>query len=373
MPLPGLYIHIPFCRWKCNYCNFYSIVSNEDLSSFIKALLKEISLYHHIFKCFDTLCIGGGTPSILSLQNFEEILKEIRKDEMLEEKAEITVEMNPADIGVSYLKSLRQSGVNRLNIGIQSFDDRILQFLGRRHSRKQAIHAIEASIASGYDNIGFDLIYGIPGQTLTTWLETLSLALSYRPQHLSCYQLTLDAETPLGQQFSKNMFTFPGEDEQADFFLRTSEFLEEAGYIHYEVSNFASNAQLVSRHNQKYWRHSPYLGVGPSAHSFNQGKRWWNHRSVRQYIDDLTENKLPVEGFEVLSPEQLTLEALFLGFRTREGIDLLKFERQYHCDLLVEKKDALQGLVAAGLVEMSSSHLRPSRNGLAMADALALI
>ena len=373
MQIPGLYIHIPFCHQKCNYCNFYSIVSVDNLSLFIKVLLKELSLYNQKLKSFDTIYIGGGTPSVLSIQNLEDILAEIRKNYRIMAESELTIEVNPADIDATYLTSLRQLGVNRLNIGIQSFDDSILRFLGRRHNRQQAVHAIDASRTAGFDNIGLDLIYGVPGQTLMTWQETLSQALSFQPQHLSCYQLTLDADTPLGRQCNKGLFELPREGEQADFFMKTSEFLENAGYIHYEVSNFARSKLLVSRHNQKYWQHTPYLGVGPSAHSFVQGKRWWNYRSVRRYIDDLEKNILPIEGSEFLTMEQLRLEAFFLRLRTREGIHLSNFSEQYHYDLLDEKGEILQKLVAAGLIEMNSEHVKPTRTGLAMADALALI
>ena len=185
MQIPGLYIHIPFCHQKCNYCNFYSIVSVDNLSLFIKVLLKELSLYNQKLKSFDTIYIGGGTPSVLSIQNLEDILAEIRKNYRIMAESELTIEVNPADIDATYLTSLRQLGVNRLNIGIQSFDDSILRFLGRRHNRQQAVYAIDASHTAGFDNIGLDLIYGVPGQTLMTWQETLSQALSFQPQHLS--------------------------------------------------------------------------------------------------------------------------------------------------------------------------------------------
>jgi oxygen-independent coproporphyrinogen-3 oxidase len=369
----GLYIHIPFCLQKCNYCNFYSILPSSDLESFIKALLKELSLYSNKFKCFDTIYIGGGTPSILSVQIIAEILKAVRADYLILPETEVTIEVNPGDAGVDYLESLRCLGVNRLNIGIQSFDDAILRFLGRRHNELQAVDAIENAFAVGFDNINLDLIYGIPNQTLGMWRETLDRALSFVPHHLSCYQLTLEPDTPLGRQHLENLFELPGEIEQAEFFFRTSEFLEKAGYIHYEVSNFAGSASLLSRHNQKYWQHQPYLGIGPSAHSFHEGKRWWNHRSVGRYVDALLNGEAPIEDSEILSLRQLRIEALFLGFRTSKGIDLSDFDEKYRYDLLDRKRDVLKRLAAAGLIEIRACHIRPTRGGLAVADQLALI
>ena len=369
----GLYIHIPFCHQKCKYCNFYSIVPPNDLSPFIKALLHELSLYNREFGCFDTVYIGGGTPSVLSARSIADILTAVRTEYRILPEAEITIEVNPGDTGVDYLTAFRRSGVNRLNIGIQSFDDRLLRFLGRRHNRQQAVDAIGNAFAAGFDNIGLDLIYGIPGQTFGGWQETLARATSFRPHHLSCYQLTLEADTPLGRQYRENLLELPGETEQAEFFFRTAAFLENTGYIHYEVSNFARSASLLSRHNQKYWQHQPYLGIGPSAHSFSRGKRWWNHRSIGRYMDALLNGGAPVEDSEILTAEQMRMEALFLGFRTSRGIDLCDFEEKYRYDLLDGKSDALQRLADAGLIEISNRSIRPTRAGLAVADHLALI
>ncbi len=369
----GLYIHIPFCRQKCAYCNFYSIVPDRDPSPFIHWLVQELSLYVHEFEFFDTIYIGGGTPSILPVRIIADILTAVARNYAILPEPEITVEVNPGDAEAAHLVSLRLSGVNRLNIGIQSFDDRLLRFLGRRHSSRQAVDAVENAFAAGFDNIGVDLIYGIPGQTVAMWRETLSRALSFRPHHLSCYQLTLEADTPLGRKFAENLFALNGEAAQAEFFFTTADILENAGYIHYEVSNFAGSASLLSRHNQKYWQHQPYLGVGPSAHSFCRGKRWWNHRSVERYTDALRNGRAPVEDCEILTAEQLGMEALFLALRTRRGIDLCDFEEKYPCNPLAGKRDSLQWLAAAGLIEISGCRIRPTRTGLAVADQLALI
>lgn len=235
---PGLYIHIPFCLSKCLYCDFYSLTSISAIPDFLDALFKEMEMYHNRFNPFDTVYIGGGTPSLLSPQQLENILKRVRKNFDLisdpEITPEITIETNPADLNRSFLESMRKIGINRINIGVQSFDEKVLDFLGRRHSVRQAISAVEASRKAGFHNIGLDLIYGVPAQDIESWLDTLKQAVAFSPEHISCYQLTLESKTPLGIRYQTGEFSLPGEELQYEFFMKTSEFLEDAGYIHYE-------------------------------------------------------------------------------------------------------------------------------------------
>jgi oxygen-independent coproporphyrinogen-3 oxidase len=370
--LPGLYIHIPFCLRKCAYCGFYSITDRSLIPAFRSALRREMALYRGWAASFDTLYIGGGTPSILPEGDLEGLIADIRTAFTIATDAEITVEANPADITESLLASLRRSGVNRLNIGIQSFNDGILAFLGRRHNQKQAEEAIAAARRAGIENIGIDLIYGVPGQSMDVWLSTLRAAVTLTPDHLSCYQLTLEEGTPLAERCSRGEVVLPEEAVQADFFCNTSKFLEENSYLHYEVSNFARPGR-ESRHNGKYWNHTHYLGLGPAAHSFDGRRRWWNHRSVKTYRENLAAGKTPVIDSELLTDEQLRLEALFLGFRTRKGVDLEGYQRRYHFDLLTEKGKMIRYLTDEGLAEIRDGFLRPTRNGMAVADSLALI
>jgi oxygen-independent coproporphyrinogen-3 oxidase len=370
---PGLYIHIPFCVSKCLYCDFYSSTSLSILSFFLDALFNEMAMYRNHFNSFDTVYVGGGTPSLLSPQQLETILVRIRENFDLKSNSEITVETNPADLNQSYLESIREIGINRINIGVQSFDQKVLNFLGRRHSLTQAILAVEASRKAGFHNIGLDLIYGVHGQTIDSWLDTLKQAVGFSPEHLSCYQLTLETKTPLGKRYQAGEFSIPGEELQYEFFMKTSQFLEDAGYIHYEVSNFARGTELVSRHNQKYWDHSPYLGLGPAAHSFQDNRRWWNHRSVDQYITSINGGNLPVEETEILTTEQLRLEALYLGLRTKKGVYLEDFKNQYNCDPFTEKKKMLDKLQEEGLISIKDGHVYPTPTGFAVADSLSLI
>jgi oxygen-independent coproporphyrinogen-3 oxidase len=370
---PGLYIHIPFCLCKCHYCDFYSVTSISVVPDFLKALFKEMEMYHNRFDVFDTLYVGGGTPSLLSTQQIEDILTGVQRNFDLISDPEITIETNPADLDRSLLESMREMGINRINIGIQSFDDKMLHFLSRRHSAKQAISAIEASRKAGFQNIGFDLIYGVPGQDMNSWLDTLQQAVAFSPEHLSCYQLTLGAETPLGIRYQAGEFLMPQEELQFEFFIKTSDFLKDAGYLHYEVSNFARGTEYASRHNQKYWDHSPYLGLGPSAHSFQANRRWWNHRSLDQYLAAINAGNLPVEETESLTMEQLRLEALYLGLRTMKGVSLHDFKNQYQYDLFAEKREMLDKLQEEGLISIQDGRLCPTQSGLAVADRLALI
>jgi len=374
--LPGLYIHIPFCLRKCVYCDFYSSTDLTLIPNFLAALRREMNLNKDFKSVFDTVYIGGGTPSVLTPAVLERLIGDILTAFTITPGAEITVEANPDDMTPERLAALRRAGVNRLNIGCQSFDDESLAFLGRRHRARQAVETIHMTRDAGFNNLGIDLIYGLPGppgDAFAIWLATLRTALAFHPEHLSCYQLTVETDTPLADLCRKGEIALPDRDIQARYFSRTADILEEAGYLHYEVSSFALGNRFHSRHNSKYWNHTPYLGLGPAAHSFDGRQRRWNHRSVTAYLKDLAAGKPPVADSELLSDEQLRLEALFLGLRTRRGIDLADVKRRYGEDLLVEKEKILKKLKEEKLVEIRNGFLVPTRAGMAVADSLALI
>ncbi len=372
-PVPGLYLHIPFCRSRCAYCDFYSVTDTGLIPRYLDALLKELEAYRDEFTSFDTVYLGGGTPSLLSIAQIGALMDTIRQVFTIVPDAETTIEVNPADWDREALGEVHGLGINRLSIGIQSLDDQELLLLGRRHDRKQALRTLEDALHAGFTNIGIDLIYGLPGQTLQGWFASLRQALTFSPAHLSCYELEIKDGTPLGRRYKKGEFSRPPEETQRDFFMRTSEFLEESGYIHYEVSNFAMDMDHASRHNQKYWDHTPYLGVGPSAHSFRDRRRWWNHGALDRYLLDLEGDRLPIDDAETLDDEQLGMEALFLGLRTKQGIDLERYRRQYGFDLMEDKALLLKELCASGLIEIFDGRLRPTRAGMAVADSLAML
>jgi oxygen-independent coproporphyrinogen-3 oxidase len=373
MKNPGLYVHIPFCVSKCHYCSFYSVTSLSGIPDFLRALFREMETVRLGWGPMDTVYVGGGSPSVLSRRNLEDLLRKIRENFIVLPDTEITVEVNPGDLDISFLRFLYEIGVNRLNIGIQSFDEAILHFLGRRHSVREALSAVEVSRQAGFDNIGIDLIYAVPGQDLDSWLKTLSQGLALSPEHLSCYELTLEAGTPLDRRVQSGGLKLPDEELKYDFFVKTAEVIEDRGYVHYEVSNFARSMGLASRHNQKYWDHTPYLGLGPGAHSFAGNQRWWNFRSLDRYAAELATSRLPVEERELLTLDQLGLEALFLGLRKKTGIHLRDFAARYGWDLAAERRALLDQFQREGLISIQDGFLRPTRAGLALADRLSLL
>lgn len=281
-PAAGLYVHVPFCRTKCLYCDFYSTTDDSLVDTWLQAIDQEMRLYKECFNVFDSLYIGGGTPSLLDTARITLLFSSLRNHFTFLPDSEITVEINPDDAGIERFRTLKSLGVNRLSIGVQSFVDDELAFLRRRHTAAAAERALEMAREAGFSHIGIDLIYGLPGQTKRGWRNTLERALSFAPKHLSCYQLTVEETTPLGLKVSRGEVRMPEGEQERALFLLTSRFLQEHGFVHYEVSNFAVSSDFFCRHNRKYWRHVPYLGLGPAAHSFDGGQRWWDHKTVER-------------------------------------------------------------------------------------------
>jgi len=360
--LPGLYVHVPFCRSKCPYCGFYSIPSKAPVEQWLDGLKREVIYQKDFLGPFDSLYLGGGTPSFLNTEILEQVMASLLGHFHLTPNAEITIEANPRDISPEKAHILKTIGFNRINLGVQSFNDRLLKFLGRNHSSEDAEKAVLHLRSAGFKNIGLDFIYGLKAQSMKEWIVTLKRALSFQPEHLSCYQLTLEKQTVFERQSHEKNRIILGEKAAAAHFLATSAFLESNGYIHYEVSNFARNTSAMSRHNQKYWQHAPYLGLGPSAHSFDGRKRWWNIKSVKKYRGALQKGRLPIDGWEILTKEQLHLESLALGFRTRKGVDIKSLSPQ----------SALLMLRKRRLLEIVNERAVPTRRGYLLADHLPL-
>jgi len=363
---PGLYVHVPFCKTKCPYCDFYSIVSGATPGELLAALPVEAERARGVFAPFDTLYIGGGTPSLLSTAEIESLFASIRGAFVFAPGVEVTLEANPDDVTREKLAAWRELGVNRLSLGIQSFEDAELRFLRRRHDARAARGAIDLAREAGFGNVGIDLIYGLEGQSLVSWARTLAAALETAPEHLSCYQLSIEPRTEFGRMRERGELRAICEEAQRELFIRTSETLRAAGYVHYEISNYARGDALVSRHNSKYWRHAPYLGLGPSAHSFKDGRRWWNVRSVRGYCDALGGGASPIEGEETLTADQLNLEALYLGFRTRGGVPLEALRA------FPNWQATLDSLVLESLVAVMGDRAVPTIEGFLVADRLPL-
>jgi putative oxygen-independent coproporphyrinogen III oxidase len=364
---PGLYIHVPFCKTKCPYCDFYSVTSLSFVSGWVEALKKEVALYKDGFAPFDTLYLGGGTPTLLPALELEKIIHCLDDHFSIASDSEFTIEANPDDITPEKLAVLQDLGVNRISLGVQSFDDQELRFLKRRHSASQAKRALKWIKQSGFPKMGLDLMYGLPGQTEPNWLSSLEEAIRFSPEHISCYQLTVEEHTPLGKMYKDGKMKPLGEEEERSFFILTSTFLEEKGYLHYEISNFAMGKENVCRHNLKYWQHAPYLGLGPSAHSYGDGMRWWNHRSLETYCLTLGHGLRPVAGTETLSESQHRLERLMLGFRTREGVSVDEIRDCPQADSILKQ------LVGSGLVVLRGDRINPTLEGYLVADSLPLL
>jgi oxygen-independent coproporphyrinogen-3 oxidase len=366
MSSPGLYVHVPFCRSKCPYCAFYSIASASLIPRWLNAFGKETGHYEGHFDEFDSLYLGGGTPTFLEIRDLAGMVEQIFTHFDFDLDTEITIEANPCDLTREKIKSLRDLGFNRISLGVQSFEDDELSFLGRRHTAKQSKTAFMDLRSFGFENIGMDLIYGFEGQTLKGWIKTLIQAVEFNPEHLSCYQFTIEKKTPFGRLNEKRMLTPPDEEKERIFFLATSNFLKGHGYIHYEISNFARNDSLISRHNSKYWHHVPYLGLGPSAHSFQNSTRRWNIRSVKKYCEMLEEGNAPIDGYENLTKEQLRLEKVSLGLRTSQGLDLKKIPGA------PELNNLLFRLRDSGFLKIINNRILPTQKGFLVADQLPL-
>lgn len=369
----GLYIHIPFCRRQCLYCDFYSVEDLERIPAFVEGLAAEMALYRSVGFRFDTLYFGGGTPSLLTPDQVARILETAHKTFDLSPDAEITLEANPGTATPDTLAGYRSAGVNRLNIGVQSFRDQHLKFLGRIHSAASAEAAIRAAREAGFDNLGLDLIYGLPGMSPEGWKADLERAADFGPAHLSCYLLTWEEGTPLHRSWREGRRRPPADALCADLFQLTGDVLADRGFIRYEVSNFARSASLQSRHNQKYWSLAPYLGLGPAAHSFDplRSVRRWNHRRLERYLADLSAGRPPVADRETLDEEQRMMEIIYLGLRTAAGIDHLDFERRFGAEAGLRLERASEPLAAEGLLEPTPRRRRPTRRGMRYADGMA--
>lgn len=332
----GIYLHIPFCKTKCIYCDFYSVTKRDDsIEKFVSCLIKEIELNKDKlsnFK-FDTIFFGGGTPSVLTEKQLEKILNALNKFYDLDKNIEVTLECNPGEINYEKLKYFRQIGVNRLSIGFQSFNEKILKFLGRLHSSEQSISTFNHARKAGFDNINIDLIYDVPKQKVKDWKNDLFLGTSLEPEHISAYSLTVEKNTALHSMVKNKTVLMPSEEIDKKMFLETIDYLENKNFIHYEISNF-SKKNKECKHNLHYWRLDPYLAFGPGAHGFDGIKRWWNKKSIDYYLNKLERNVLPIESEEILSKKDSFNETIMNGLRLIEGAKIEKLDSYLDADII---------------------------------------
>jgi oxygen-independent coproporphyrinogen-3 oxidase len=371
----GLYIHIPFCVRKCPYCDFYSVTDLSLKAKFLEALLREMQMASAEALDFDTLYIGGGTPSVYNAHDIGRIVTSALQNFDFLPDPEATIEVNPGTVSIQQLQGYRQAGINRINIGIQSFYRKNLDFLGRIHTAKEAHASITEARRAGFENIGLDLIYGLPGQSEANWLGDLNQAVGYGPAHLSCYMLTYEKGTPLYSSLKTGRIQTLAEEKARALLDTTTEFLEDHGYFQYEISNFARREKdeetNISRHNLKYWTMAPYIGLGPAAHSFIEPQRYWNISNVDQYIKNVQSGRLPLAEKEVLSREQQIIETIFLGLRTTRGIDLAGFKMKFQIDFMDTFKELIADLKRMNHIAVTKDRCVLTRQARALLDSIA--
>lgn len=365
MPVSYLYIHIPFCLRKCLYCDFFSISFDKSLSEeYIDVVLMEINIRKDSLGRLKTIYIGGGTPTVLSPKGLDRLFQKL-KDIPWSEEIEITIEANPGTIDSEKIRILKEFGVNRFSLGIQSFIDRELKLLGRIHNSCEGMRAIELIRNEGVKNLSIDLIYGIPGQSVTDWQYNLSRAIEYSPEHISTYELTPEKETSLYDLITGGRLKKPDEDRIIDMYYHTIERLKREGYIHYEISNFAKDG-FQCKHNLNYWNRGEYIGVGAGAHSFEDEMRRVNLRDVRKYIDTVKKGLSPYEEETVISETEALKEYLFLGLRKREGINARAIKERFKIDIITASSD----LISNGLLEVKGDSLRLTSKGITLSNSI---
>lgn len=368
----GLYVHIPFCRSLCFYCDFPRRVYDPGLArEFVEALLLEVRRRARLPSVrgavVDTVYLGGGTPTCLSLRLLRGIVKAVFENFNVLPDAEFTVEANPESATLEVLSALREMGANRISIGAQTFDPEILRTIGRIHGPEDVAEAVEAARRAGFSNVNLDLIYGLPGQTLEGFLSDIETALSLRPKHLSLYALSLHEGTPLYERASKGEVELPSDEETASMFETAKERLERAGFVHYEISNFALPG-FECRHNLKYWLSEPYLGLGPGAWSFLNGWRRGNVADVCEYVRLLREGREPTSEAERPSRLRRASERLILGLRLVRGFDLREILRRYGRGMLREFTPEIEALSSEGLLVVEDGVARLSEGALPVAN-----
>ncbi|MEI6184086.1 MAG: radical SAM family heme chaperone HemW [Bacteroidota bacterium] len=368
--MAGIYIHIPFCKKACHYCNFHFSTSTKQIEPLVECLLKEIGLRKDYTKeTIETIYFGGGTPSILSAEQILKILQAVKDNYIVSNDAEITLESNPDDIDPDKLLQWKEMGINRLSIGIQSFREDDLLWMNRAHNASQAYECIKLAQEYGFNNITIDLIYGVPNLSDEHWKENINTALSLNIPHLSCYALTVEPKTALDKLIQTKKKEAVDTDKQATHFLILMEALNNAGFEHYEISNFAIPGYR-SKHNSSYWQGKHYVGIGPSAHSFNGDSRQWNVANNALYIQAINNNILPSEK-EILTPHQQFNEYVMTALRTIDGIDLNYLTERYGNEKFLHVKKEIIKWKEQGLAQVSEKNIKLTSAGKLMADGIA--
>jgi oxygen-independent coproporphyrinogen-3 oxidase len=371
----GIYIHYPFCLNKCPYCSFNSIASSTPHQNpYVDAVLAEYAIKLEEYPAFaerllQTIYIGGGTPSLLSPDNVEGLIEGVGCGVRTQRYIEITIEVNPGTVDIIKLKGFKEAGVNRLSLGVQSFNDGTLKCLGRIHSARDAITVYHSARKAGFENIGVDLIFGVPNQTVEDWGGDVDRVIDLGPEHISIYSLSIEEGTPFHERFGVSRHASCSDEEVVSMYRDAVARLKEAGYLHYEISNLALPG-FESMHNERYWLGGDYLGLGPGAHSYlsldGWGKRWWNIDETEEYIFRIKERQGVIDGAEDLMREDAILEAIFLGLRRSEGIEVENFIRRF--GLSPMECLPMKRLQDRGLIKIDGGLLGLTDEGLILSD-----
>jgi oxygen-independent coproporphyrinogen-3 oxidase len=366
----GIYIHIPFCRARCSYCDFATGIYQAPLAErYVRALIVELERYHHPdAHVVDTIYFGGGTPSLLSPAQLESILRAAHARFRVAPDIEITMEMNPGTVTPDIINAFRALGINRASFGLQTFDDEQLRRLGRTHTADDARRTFTDLRAAGFTNISFDLIAGLPGQTIAQWAHNMDEALALRPEHLSLYLLEVHEGTPLADQLAAARWPQPDPDTAAEMYRLLLARTAEAGYGHYEISNFCLPGR-ESRHNLKYWTGAPYYGFGCSAHSYDGARlRWANERDTARYVELIEAGRSAVVETTELAERDVSAEALFLGLRLMRGVNLADYRAHFGTDVRARYADELARFSAGGLIRLEDDWLRLTPTGVLLSN-----
>jgi len=367
----AIYIHIPFCDHKCIYCDFYSIITKDNVSSYKDALIKEINYDANIYSeesSISSIYFGGGTPSLMEPDYLEAIINHIRKKFKVVELPEITMETNPGTVNKNKLKEFLSAGINRISIGIQSFNEEELKFLTRIHDKAMAIRTVFDAQEAGYKNISVDLIFNLPGQTKEIWKNNLEIATSLPVHHISAYSLILEKGTILNKMVLDGKVKIQEDDYDAELYEITIEYLEQKGFMQYEVSNFAKPG-YECLHNNAYWRYKNYLGLGTSAHSFVNNKRWWNFSSLKMYKDQIEANGSAEANHEIITPEENIEEYIMLALRSY-GIEIADLEKRFGNSWQNRNKGYLQLLEENNLIIKKDNYIKLTKRGYAICDEI---
>jgi putative oxygen-independent coproporphyrinogen III oxidase len=367
----GIYIHIPFCRSRCSYCDFATgLYENELAERYVQALLSDIQIAQNVdyLHPVDTIYFGGGTPSMLAPTQMDRILSSLHEHFTIDAAAEITMEMNPGSVTPGSLRDFRRLGINRASFGAQTFDDKELARLGRSHTSADTLKTFEDLRQSGFDNVSLDLIAGLPGQTLSRWQQNVELAARLQPEHLSFYLLEVHSGTPLAEHIRRGLQPEPDDDLAAVMYEWMLERATPSGYEHYEISNLCLPG-FSSRHNTKYWSGAAYYGFGCSAHSYDgRQRRWSNQRDVARYVETIEGGMSPIVEEQELSEREIRAEAVFLGMRLMRGVNAAEYRALFGVDLRDEHREDLGRFSDAGLIEFAGDVVRLTRAGALMSN-----